>query len=265
MTNMNIDMLTQNAAAWAKTVTVGENLVLCKVMGSVMMYVDPRDQSIAPHLMINGLWEPNVTIAIAKYVKRGMHCLDVGANVGYFSILMASSGASVDAFEPNPMLARLLNMTTEINGYLKRITVHSKVVSDYDGVAQLNISTSCNGGSSIISQPNGYKPYPCEAVKLDTYCKSEIDFIKCDVEKADILVWKGMQRIWKENRQIQGCFESLGSPEERASLYESLSDNGANWVGIINPVGSIVPIDLETIIASESADMLWVRHRSDIP
>lgn len=258
----DISALIQTAAAMARSQTVRENVVLCKAIDR-LFYVDPRDQTIAPHLMINGLWEPNVTLAIAKHVKRGMHCLDVGANVGYFSILMASSGASVDAFEPNPLLTRLLKMTVEVNGYLKLITVYSQIVCDYDGETELNISTSHNGGSSIIVTPETcHTSLLREAIKLDTHCKRKIDFIKCDAEGADILVWAGMQRIWQENQQMQGCFESLGTTFERANLYESLSDKGANWVGIINPAGSIVPVDIDTVAASESADMLWVRHRT---
>lgn len=264
MTNMNIDMFTQNAAAWAKTVIVGENLALCKVMGSVMMYVDPRDQSIAPHLMINGLWEPNVTIAIAKHVKRGMHCLDVGANVGYFSILMASSGVVVDAFEPNPLLARLIKYSVALNGYRELITVHEKAVCEYDGQARLNISISHNGHSSIVQGIEGYEcPTMCEAVQLDSHMFGKVDFIKCDVEGAEVLVWAGMQRLWDDNPQMQGCFESFGGPAHRAQLYDVLFSGGENWVGVINPVGNIVPIDRETVVNSTGLDMLWVKHRNE--
>jgi len=260
-----IETLIQNAAAMARSQTVGENIVLCRAIDR-LFYVDPRDQTIAPHLMMNGLWEPNVTVAIAKHVKRGMHCLDIGANVGYFSILMASSGALVDAFEPNPVLARLINMSSELNGYQALINVHEKAVCERNATdIPLHISYSHNGHSNITptSAVTGFVTYPCDTVELDSFdMLSKVDFVKCDVEGAEVLVWAGMQRLWAGNPQMQGCFESIGHQTHRAQLYDVLSSSGANWVGVINPVGNVVPIDRDTVVNSTGFDMLWVRHKS---
>ncbi len=254
-----IDDLVQSAATMARSQTVGENVVLCKAIGR-MFYVDPQDISIAPHLMINGVWEPNVTLAIAKHVKGGMRVVDIGANVGYFTILMASCRATVHAYEPNPNLVKLLRKTVNVNGYdhNKRVYIYPLCVAEASYKTTLSAPIECNGGGSMVASPPESIHYICDTVSLDAHIPLKLDFVKCDAEGAEPLVWEGMKEHWRQNPDLEVCFESITTPEYRGALYDKLSDG--NWIGIVNPVGNVVPLSRDTAINSDSADMLWVRH-----
>jgi Protein-L-isoaspartate(D-aspartate) O-methyltransferase (PCMT) len=100
--------------------------VLCRVLGKYLMFADADDFSVAPPLSLNGYWEPWTTLAIARALRPGMRAVDVGANHGYFSLLMADAAGHdgrVLAIEPNPRLAELLTRTFEVNGFRSRAAV----------------------------------------------------------------------------------------------------------------------------------------------
>lgn len=53
----------------SQTVHLSDRMVLCRVLGKYMVYVDPEDIDITPHLCLNGFWEPWITIAIARELQ----------------------------------------------------------------------------------------------------------------------------------------------------------------------------------------------------
>jgi hypothetical protein len=96
-----------------------DDRVLCKVLGKYLMWVDALDQGLSPHLIFQGFWEMWITAAMARFVRRGTTVVDVGANVGYYTLLLADAvgpQGRVVAFEPNPPIAEKLRMTDANNG-----------------------------------------------------------------------------------------------------------------------------------------------------
>jgi predicted O-methyltransferase YrrM len=72
-----------------------------------------------PSLVVRGYWEPGVTRALLRLVRPGQHVVEVGANVGWYSLLFASRvapGGSVTTFEANPRMVELLRRTLVANG-----------------------------------------------------------------------------------------------------------------------------------------------------
>jgi hypothetical protein len=68
------------------------------------LFVDTRDLSLTPEIILNGCWEPGVTRGLSSLVKQGMTVVEVGANVGYFTTLLGwlvGPQGSVFAFEAN--------------------------------------------------------------------------------------------------------------------------------------------------------------------
>ena len=63
----------------AQALPLTRSLVLCRVLGEYRLYTLAHDSAITPHLALDGIWEPWVTMAIARYLKPGMRCLDIGA------------------------------------------------------------------------------------------------------------------------------------------------------------------------------------------
>ena len=89
---------------------VGQNLVLTKTIWGHKMYVSSHDLSLSPHLIIDGYWEEWITKQFRKICKPDMTVLDVGSNLGYYSLhaaeLVGSSGR-VHSFEANPNLHKI--------------------------------------------------------------------------------------------------------------------------------------------------------------
>ncbi len=70
-----------------QSVYVGNNMVLTSTLCSQKLYVDTRDVSLSPHIIIDGYWESWVTRAIQRLVKPGMIVVEIGANIGYYTTL----------------------------------------------------------------------------------------------------------------------------------------------------------------------------------
>ena len=52
------------------------------------------DLMLGPRLILDGFWEAWVTLAIGRHIQPGFHCVDVGANYGYYSLVMAAAAGA---------------------------------------------------------------------------------------------------------------------------------------------------------------------------
>jgi FkbM family methyltransferase len=88
-------------------------------LGGFSIYVQEDDAAVG-QLVKRDAYEPHVTAVFRDRLRPGMHVLDVGANIGYFTMLSASivgSSGSVTAIEPNPECAKLLEASRRANSF----------------------------------------------------------------------------------------------------------------------------------------------------
>jgi hypothetical protein len=114
------------------TIPVEQHTILCRILGRYKFYVDCRDRGLAPHLMLDGYWEYWVSDFMWRNIKPGDTVIDVGANLGYYSVLMADlvgSTGRVVSFEPNPRLFELLQRNVGINGFTRRTQCYPRAVT----------------------------------------------------------------------------------------------------------------------------------------
>ena len=81
-------------------------------------------------------WDPYVwerIVALSRGVPKGSRFVDVGANLGYFSLAAASLGYSVVSFEPMSRNARKLARSVARNGFKDRVTLYQNAVGDING------------------------------------------------------------------------------------------------------------------------------------
>ncbi len=78
--------------ALCESAYLGDETALCRVLGRYKMFVDTSDNSLSPHLMLDGYWEMWLTEALARAIRPGMTVVDVGANLGYFTPDNGGSG-----------------------------------------------------------------------------------------------------------------------------------------------------------------------------
>lgn len=152
---------------------------------------------------------------------------DVGCNSGSFVRVLKDNNIlqNIHCFEPHPVMAK---KTTE---YYPHIKMNQECLSDTNGLVDVYLPSLSCGLGSIINRPVFSKlnqeitvlNVPCETV--DMYCSknniSTIDFIKIDIEGAELLLLKGASQMLKEHRIKFGIFE-LGCLIDAGSSVEEV-------------------------------------------
>lgn len=217
-----------------RAVYCGDHRVLTMLNSGHKIYVDSRDLSLAPHIIMHGHWEPTTTQVVQRLVKAGMRVIDVGANVGYYSLLMAQAigpQGKLVAFEANPVLAKLVQANLAINGFALGSGISqviSKAASNFTGSTKFTVFESYMGGSTVFEndpQPGDTaKRIDVACVTLDEQLKDfgPVDFIKIDAEGSEKFILEGARRIIKSSPNLKMIIEF--QPEK--PLYDLVSEHG---------------------------------------
>jgi len=171
------------------------------------MYIYPRSQFISP-LLKRGEYEPEVTKEFIETLKPGDRVVDVGACMGYYTLLAAKlvgKDGHVYAFEPEPNLYQLIKTNLELNQY-ENVTVIQRAVLEKGGKRTLSVSGINVGGHSVIERlKNEVYTVEVKAISLDEYFRlfyDPIKLIKIDAENSEFFVVKGaLNTIRKNNVQ----------------------------------------------------------------
>ncbi len=192
-----------------QTLYVGYDMVLCRVLGKFLLYADALDQGIAPHLCMDGYWEAWITLVMARTLQPGWNCVDIGANHGYYTLLMGAlsgaSGGRVLSVEPNPKLAMLLRKTLEVNGMQSFAKVSESAIAAQSGTMKLVIPKSRGMNATLYRRASaGDEVVEVEVNTLDNVIQGwpRVDFVKVDAEGAEEEIWKGMQVVVQNNPDI---------------------------------------------------------------
>ena len=183
--------------------------------------------------ILAGSSERAVQQALVEHLQLGMTFYDLGANIGFFTLLAAKlvgpSGCVV-SFEADPEIAARLRENVSRNQF-SWVTVEQKAVwSEPSLVTFLRmdpaISPDRGQGHIIIPYVKGPNAIPIEAVSLDAYTSknSAPQFIKCDVEGAEVEVFRGARRLLAEERPSILC--ELHGDEIRRIVLQDFSSLG---------------------------------------
>jgi FkbM family methyltransferase len=193
----------------SQTVCLTDRAILCRVLGKYLLFADADDRTVTPHVALNGCWESWTTLAIARALRPGVHAVDVGANHGYFTLLMADAAGRdgrVLAIEPNPRLAELIGWTMAVNGYSRCASVLSRAAATFShGAARLVVPRHRSADASIVSAPAASdEVLSVETISIDDATKEfeRVDFIKIDAEGAEEAIWGGMGGTLRHNPNI---------------------------------------------------------------
>lgn len=128
--------------------------------------------------------------------------LDIGANLGWYSMLLArrSPRLRIHAFEPEPRNLTLLRQNLQQNG-ITNVTVHAVAVADRAGTMQLFPYPEKNMGRHSLVPQAGCAPIDVQTVVIDEFLESQriqpeaVDFVKIDVEGYELPVLRGASRL----------------------------------------------------------------------
>lgn len=256
---------------------VGEQTILTQTVFGQLIHLDARDTSLLPSLVVRGYWEPGVTRALLRLLRPGQRVVEVGANVGWFSLLFASRvapGGSVTAFEANPRMIDLLRRTLAANGLAGGVRVVPLAVSDRPGRATLHRLRRQQGSSSLHpigpAELAGWDdeavPLEVEATSLDAFFGSAAplpDLIKIDAEGAEPAILRGAQRLLDAARDVQLVLEFRPDVLARAGhdprdFLAWLEQRGFR-LHAITPHGRCRPVTADRLLVSE-AEELYLRR-----
>lgn len=167
-----------------------------KHLGRFQMIVR-ADEEVGREIYYGGVHEGAETAFLRSRVESGSICFDVGANVGYYSLLFASLAPEgrVHSFEPVPLNFYVL-CTNRLLNHFSNLTANPCAVGESNGTVGFVVSRD-SAFSSFID--TGMKPMATEIsvpiTRLDTYCETNhvdrIDVLKVDVEGAEGRVLEG--------------------------------------------------------------------------
>jgi FkbM family methyltransferase len=147
-----------------------------------------------------GTFEPVESAQVKSYLKKGMTFVDVGANVGYYTLLAASlvgSSGRIIAFEPSPYAFRKLEETVRENS-IPQIDAVPSGLGEVACERQLFMPTR-NGNHTPSMVPNdGGRPLSVQVRRLDDYLDEQaidrVDLMKIDVEGLEPNVIRGARK-----------------------------------------------------------------------
>jgi FkbM family methyltransferase len=142
---------------------------------------------------VYGTWEPDVVSAIVSALKPGMTAIDVGAHIGYYTILFAKCvgpTGQVLSLEPFPANFGLLQKNVQLN-QLQQVQTFPKAVFSRTGELTISVpdDLSDSGNASVVHN-QGAKQFHVSAITLDSL-HARPDFLKVDVEGAEYDVLLG--------------------------------------------------------------------------
>lgn len=244
---------------------LGDHTSLARVLGRYKMYLDTRDVAFAPHMLTEGYWEMWHTEAMAKLLKRGMTAVDLGANLGYFTLLMSDivgPKGTVHAFEPNPHIAGHLRNSVEINGFGARTTVHQLALSDHEGDFRFFIDPSRPMNATLVPREE-HEVVQVATTRFDDIPQvADADFIKIDVEGAEEAVFAGMAKRLANPKPLTIILEFTAARYHDAGAFVDALTAAGFSLASIDPHAGIVRADKSAILAQPPAeDQLLVLRR----
>lgn len=157
---------------------------------------------IQRYIYFFGMWEPNVDAFLRARLRPGDIFIDVGANIGYFTLLgakLVGPQGRVVAVEASTSVVEHLRANITRNHFEDRVRIVHAAASDCEGTVSLYAGQEGNIGSASIVRLKGKLSEQVQAAPLEKLLTTrEIEFvrvIKIDVEGAESLVFKGMQPL----------------------------------------------------------------------
>ncbi len=184
------------------------------------MAVAPNWNNINAEIAATGTYEPHLTQHVCAHVVPNSVFVDIGANVGYYSVLAGLLGAKVWAFEPHVRNVWLLQKNAHINRL--QINIVPQALADEE---RLMIYDPIAGNGAISPLGEGLPPEGQQLLRtttLDSVLSHEkkVDVIKIDVEGAEGLVMLGAKHVLAK----------------RPLVFSEFSPNGIKAVSGIDPL-----------------------------
>ncbi len=208
------------------------NPVRVKHVHGFNMFLNPEDLSVCSSIGTIGQYESHVTALFRKLLRRSRSIVDIGANVGWYTLQAAKilgKDASIIAFEPHPYNFQLLRKSLTYNNF-DFVRAFQECVSDIDGTVPLYLGDDEDMGShSTIKEDATSKSISVPSVRLDTVLSDtgigEVDILKIDAQGAEPKVIEGARKSLASTRNIlmewnQQRWDQVHLLDELSALFD---------------------------------------------
>jgi len=227
---------------------LGEGIGLTHLIDETPIYVNTNDFGCPSNFINGGRYEEEYLAVLASFRKPNSVFLDIGANLGVFSLRLAPlmRKGRILAFEPNAGIRELFARSIHLNGLGPLIEISPFGASDRDQEVLLSVPEAHAGGGSIAEPASGATGLNIEVRRLDGLLSnlSHFDIAKIDVEGHELHVLRGMRALIERSQDAIILFEKLSVRSGiEAGLLELVSELGM----------SIYAIDGSTLTAVDLA------------
>lgn len=174
---------------------------LVTLQNGMEMFICPSASSVEKNLIKNRIYEKKDTAIVMKIIKKGMTVVDIGAHVGYYTLLfskLVGKEGMVYAFEPNPITAAYLRTNIALNK-ITNVEVFEVALSDEQGTFHYRMNTN-NMAWAFNDDHSFGVPIATKKGRLDDFLQNrKIDFIKIDIDGNENECIKGAEDLIRNN------------------------------------------------------------------
>ena len=248
---------------------LGPELALTRLNSGALLYVDPLDEHVSANVIAHGQWERGLHEAVLSLLAPGARVVEVGANIGYYTVTMALQvgvEGHVTAFEGNPRMVGLIERSARLNGVHDRVRLVGKAAMDAAGEVTF-VTSRRNSGGGFVSIWS-HLPYEdgvaitVEGVRLDDMECGWVDLIRIDAEGTEPFVLRGAAGMLAAHPGIVVVMEwSVVQMASRTSVPEFVEWLAAMGFRFwrIGYDGVFTPVSAEGMLTLENCDVVASR------
>jgi FkbM family methyltransferase len=264
----------------SQSVYLGDHVACTYLQNGWRIFVDTRSFDVGIHLLMGGVWETIHSKVFERMLFRGAGVLDVGANMGFYSVLagphIGPDGLLI-AVEANPHLARLVHYSFAINGFLRYGEVHNVAAASAPGVVDLVADPHMTGGGNIrphatkitYQAASGLQTHRVPAVALDQLLgdrRGRINVVKMDIEGAEPAAFEGMRLLLKEAQPLRILLEYNGHAKHIADAFRALQpyleEQGFEPLDVVNEA-QLRPLTWDELLGGGQRRDVVVARKAD--
>ncbi|MEO8127848.1 MAG: FkbM family methyltransferase [Bryobacteraceae bacterium] len=261
-------------AAHLSRVRGSDNVTVTQVDGFIVG-VPAEEWRVAAYHQFRGAMEPGLLRAFREAIQPGMVVVDVGANIGMFTLHAAQrtgSGGKVISIEPAPRPLAILKENVQVNGFLEADIVNflEIAVSDRTGTAQLTVYPGNWGHSTLFDASAAGQKLEVVTERLDDVLAvyPRIDVIKVDAEGAEPFILRGMHEVLTRNPHLRLFIEFAPNWLRRAGVepvafLDELTALGLAIQVVDEPSGELRDIATGDLLRCYSTNLSLRRHPRD--
>lgn len=253
---------------WASKVTrVGDRLLVgCRHL-NLVFYLDADDVVIGPRFMVDGEYEPLTTGYFLETVGKDDICVDVGANFGYYTCMLAHLAweGRVLAFEADPWRIPLCQDNIKINWSLTQTELRNQAVGADVGTLTMHRWDQRSANTGILAPHDGEATeFEVDTIPLDSLVGElpKVDVVKVDVEGAEHLVLAGMKEFTRHFRPrivmewSPGQIDMSCSRQQMLDLFDDLNLQPHT----IGPGAAVSEVSLESLLTAGFQNLVLTPH-----